>query len=48
MEDFYSLSDVPADKINFDLLLVSAKVPLSCFKSTNFNINFVFSVIRKN
>lgn len=48
MEDVYSFSDVTANKINFDLLLVSAKEPLSFFRSTNFNINIVFSVIRKN
>ncbi len=47
MEDVYSLSDVTANKINFDLLLVSAKVPLSFFRSMNFNRKFVFSVIRK-
>jgi len=48
MEDVYSFSDVTANKINFDLLLVSAKVPPSFFRSMNFNKNSVFSVIRKN
>ena len=48
MEDVYSLADFTSNKINFDLLLVPAKVYLSFFRSMNFNRKFVFSVIRKN